>query len=189
MCHIKGDIVNRIYLRAFEPDDYMLINKWRNDPDIYRLLGGNFNFVSLERDRQWVLDKSTNDRDGIYLAICLTSSNEMIGYTSLVNMDLRNQKVDVGGFTIGNKSMWRQGYSREAHILLFNFVFNTFPINKIKSYCLEEHEITIHTLTSLGFKKEGILRKEVYKNGEFKNLHIYSLLRSDYLKTGLMREQ
>ncbi|NLK50029.1 MAG: GNAT family N-acetyltransferase [Candidatus Cloacimonetes bacterium] len=180
--------MNRIYLRAFEPSDYILINKWRNDPEISKLLVGNYNYVSLEREKHWVADKAINDKESMYFAICLLSTDEMIGYASLMKMDLRNQKVEVGGFTIGNKSMWRQGYSKEAHILLFNYVFNAFPINKIKSHCLEEHYVTIRTLTSLGFKQEGILKEEVYKNGEFKNLHIYSVLRSEYKEAGFLRE-
>lgn len=33
---------NRIYLRAFEPDDYKTTIKWRNNPLITNKLGGYF---------------------------------------------------------------------------------------------------------------------------------------------------
>lgn len=29
-----------VYLRAFEPDDYLTSIKWRNDEEIWSLLGG-----------------------------------------------------------------------------------------------------------------------------------------------------
>jgi hypothetical protein len=41
----------KLYLRAFEPDDYQKINAWRRDEEVYRLAGGNKYFVSSERDR------------------------------------------------------------------------------------------------------------------------------------------
>lgn len=33
---------DRVYLRAFEPEDYMAIAKWRNDREIAEKLGGGF---------------------------------------------------------------------------------------------------------------------------------------------------
>lgn len=41
----------RIYLRAFEPEDYKIIVKWRNDRDIAEKLGGGY-FLLLRRTRE-----------------------------------------------------------------------------------------------------------------------------------------
>ena len=48
----------KVYLRALELDDYILINKWRNDPDLSKYLGGNFFFVSSERVYRFSLVRS-----------------------------------------------------------------------------------------------------------------------------------
>lgn len=45
---------NKIFLRGFELEDYILINKWRNDPEIQNLLSGNFRYVSSEIEKEWV---------------------------------------------------------------------------------------------------------------------------------------
>ncbi len=34
----------RVYLRAFEPDDYVLFHKWRNDEEIGHYFSGNSSF-------------------------------------------------------------------------------------------------------------------------------------------------
>lgn len=44
-------IGKRIYLRAFEIDDYVLIHKWRNNPEINYYLVGNVFMVSSEREK------------------------------------------------------------------------------------------------------------------------------------------
>lgn len=42
---------NRIYLRAFEPEDYKVIVNWRNDREIAEKLGGGY-FLLLSRTRK-----------------------------------------------------------------------------------------------------------------------------------------
>jgi RimJ/RimL family protein N-acetyltransferase len=170
----------RIYLRAFEPEDYVLINKWRNDEEIYRSLGGNLNFVSLAREKNWVQSKSIEDNRNIYLAVCLLDSDEMVGYTSINNIDLRNQKAEWGGTIIGNKSLWGKGIASEAARQMLGYLFEQYPIHKCYGYCLEEHHVTKKMFISLGLKQDGILRDEVFKNGEFKNLLVFSILRDEF---------
>ncbi len=170
----------KIYLRALEPEDYVLISQWRQDEDISRSLCGNHFFVSKVREKQWVEDKSNNDSRNIYLAICLIDDNRMIGYTSINDIDLRNQKVEWGGTIIGDKTMWGKGFATDAAKLMLNYIFEQYPINKCYGYCLEEHEITKKMLISLGFKQDGILRSDVFKNGEFKSILLFSILRNEF---------
>lgn len=173
--------MSRIYLRALEPEDYTITIKWRNDEEITKALSGNRFFVSQAREKQWVLTKSTDESEGIYLAICLKESDLCIGFLSLVNIDLRNRKADIGGWIIGDKELWNQGYSKEAVRLLIDYAFNEYPINKLTSSCLEEHEISRKTHISLGFSFDGVLRNDVYKDGEFKSILLFSILKEEYV--------
>lgn len=173
--------MKRIYLRAFEPDDYLLISKWRNDPETSSLLVGNHYYVSQEREKKWVIDKSTMDSKSVYLAVCLKENDQMIGYVSLVNFDLRNQKVDIGGWIIGDKTLWNQGYAKEAVITLLNYLFAEYPVHKCQSYCLDEHIVSNKIHKSVGFNLDGILRDDVFKHGEFKSVMMYSMLRDEYV--------
>lgn len=172
--------MKRIYLRAFEPDDYLLISKWRNDPEITKLLGGNHYFISQARDRNWVEEKSIKDNTNLYLAICLLDNNDMIGYFSVTNIDLRNLKVDLGGMIIGDKSLWGKGYAKETFIAVVDYLFAQYPIHKITNYMLEEHKVTVKMTESIGFTYDGIKRDDIFKNGEFKSVLIYSMLRDEY---------
>jgi RimJ/RimL family protein N-acetyltransferase len=172
----------RIYLRAFEPDDYRLISAWRHDDEVTNLLGGNHFFVSQAREKQWVEDKSVGDNRNIYLAICLSDDDRMVGYTSINNIDLRNQKAEWGGTIIGDKTMWGKGIAAEAARQMLKYLFYQYPIHKCYGYCLEEHKITERMLLSLGFSCDGICRDEVFKNGEFKNILLFSILRDEYLE-------
>ena len=60
------------------------------------------------------------------------------------------------------------------------YLFEQYPVNRNYVYCLEEHEATVKMLLSLGYKQEGVLRQDVFKNGEFKNMLLFSILRQEY---------
>jgi len=170
----------RVYLRSFEPEDYRLTYEWRNNPKITKLLSGNTYFISKEREKNWVIDKSTNDRTDIYFAICLKENNEMIGFCSINNIDLRNRKVEWGGSIIGVEKYWGKGYAKESSYLMINYIFNEYPIHKCYAYCLEKHKVTEKLFYSLGFKKDGMLRDEIFKEGEFKSLLVFSITEKEF---------
>ena len=172
-------IGKRVYLRAFEPDDYLLINKWRNDPEINHFLGGNVFLVSSEREKKSVENKIFDDSKNIYFAICDIQSNEIIGFSSINNIDMRNLKAQLGGILIGNKDYLGKGFGKESVVLTLNFIFNQYPINKCYTYVLDGHPASINLFTSIGFSQDGILRQDVFKHGEFKNLLLFSILRSE----------
>lgn len=169
----------RVYLRALELDDYVLINKWRSDPTISKYLGGNVFFVSSERERKSIENKIQDDSKNIYLSICDTNTNQLIGYTSINNLDLRNRKAEWGGTLIGDTNFLGKGLGKEASALMLRFLFDQYPIHKCYAYCLQEHPATLKLFDSLGFVKDGILRDEVFKNGEFKNILLFSILREE----------
>ena len=41
----------RVYLKAFEPDDYKTTIKWHNDNEIWNMVGGTKYFVSMEYEK------------------------------------------------------------------------------------------------------------------------------------------
>lgn len=169
----------RVYLRALEIDDYVLINKWRNDPEITQFLGGNVFMVSSEREKKSIENKILDDSKNIYFAICDSNNNKLIGSSSINNIDLRNLKAEWGGTLIGDKDYLGKGLGKEASILTLQFLFNQYPINKCYGYCLAEHPASPKMILSLGFQNDGILRKDIFKNGEFKDILLFSILREE----------
>jgi len=173
---IEGE---RLYLRAIEPEDYILIHKWRIDSVVSKKLGGNNFSISLERDKLWTENKSVDDTKGIYWMIGKLNDNKIIGYCSMINIDLRNLKAELGGIVIGEKDEWGKGYGKEAVKIMLKYFFDNYPINKCFTYCLEENTPSIKIWQSLNFVQDGLLREDVYKDGEFKNLLLFSILRRE----------
>jgi ribosomal-protein-alanine N-acetyltransferase len=170
----------RIYLRAFELEDYKLINQWRSDPEITALLSGNVMFVSSEREKKWVEDKIFEDSTSLYLGICLKESNELIGYLSVTSIDYRNRKAEWAGLIIGRKDLMRHGYANEAVRLMLEHLFFQLGLGRVYAHALEEHVNSIRMMMKAGFKKEGVLRNNVFKDNRFHNSVFMSLLKEEF---------
>ena len=168
-----------VYLRAFEMEDYIQINKWRND-DNYKYTLGNKHFVSSEREKKSVESKIADNFSSIHLAICAESNGALIGTLSIIDVDWRNRKACWGGIIIGNPEDRKKGYAYEASQLMLKYVFDELGMNRFYGYWHEKYIKSINMGKKLGFKTEGVLRDYVYKNGAFHNAIIMSILKDDY---------
>ena len=172
-----------IYLRAFEPEDYLLINKWRNDAEIQKLTCGPLRYVSTEMEKAWLQDKMLNNYKDIYLAICTNDgSNKMIGYTSINDIDYLNRSVNGGGVVIGDND-YRDGQALvESLYIKIEYVFNELNMNRYYARCLVSHMMSRSLMESFYMEIEGVERESVYKCGKYHDVCRYSLLRKDFFK-------
>jgi RimJ/RimL family protein N-acetyltransferase len=170
----------KVYLRAFEPEDYKLINAWRNDDEIYKLTDGNKNFVSSERERKWVEQKIQSDSTELYLAIALKANHEMIGYVSLSDIELRNGRAEWSGIVIGPNEYRGHGYASQAIYLLLEYAFDELRLHRVSGSLLDDHKVSQFTARMMGFVPEGVLRDYVYKGGKYHDVLIMSMLREGF---------
>lgn len=81
-----------------------------------------------------------------------------------------------------NQSYWHQGYMQEALLILIDVGFNVIGYRRIEAKVIEDNQASIHTLQSLGFKKEGVLREYVIKNKRAYDVVMLSLLAKEWRK-------
>lgn len=168
----------RIYLRALELEDYKVSIKWRQDNSIWKMLGGTKYFVSSEYEKKWVADAVFNSKD-IKLAVCLISTGEYIGNVYLTDINMIHRTAS-SHILIGNKNYWGKGYASEALKELLEFGFYERGLRRVQALVLEENIASIKMFTKCGYVREGLLRESVFKDGEFKNQVLMSILAKDF---------
>lgn len=167
----------RVYLRAFEPDDYKTTIKWRNDTCISDLLGSRRRFVSEVYEKKWVEDAIFHSND-IKLAICLSENGQHIGNVYLTGIDYVNRRAESHIF-IGEKDYWGQGYGKEALIEILNYGFDEIGLHRIEAHINADNAASLRMHEKCGYKREGLLRQAVYKNGLFKDVIIMSVFKEE----------
>lgn len=170
---------SRIYLRAFEPDDYKTSIKWRNDDQIWSMLGGTKYFVSSAYEKKWVEDAIFNPKD-IRVAVCLKENDAYIGNAYITDINMLN-KTGVSHILIGEKSCWGHGYAAEALRLILGYVFCERGLNRITAYVLKTNTASIRMHEKVGYVIEGTLRQSVFKNGVFQDQIVMSILKDDFV--------
>lgn len=162
----------RIQLRKVEEEDLDLIVKWRNDPEILRWL---FSYLPLSHPKQkkWYEKYVEDDTQEIF--VIEMKEKTPVGTVGLSNIDHRNQKAELG--ILIDKNWQKKGIGKEALELLIDLAWSEMNMRKIKALVFEENEAAIKLYKSCGFVEEGVLKKEAYKDGEFKDVVVMALLR------------
>jgi ribosomal-protein-alanine N-acetyltransferase len=71
----------------------------------------------------------------------------------------------------------------EAADAMLKFGFENYGFHRITAKIIKENIGSIRVLQKLGFTKEGLLRESLYKNGQYHDLMIFSVLESEYRRT------
>lgn len=171
---------NRIYLRAFEPEDYKTIVKWRNDREIAKKLGGGISYFSAAREKKWVEDTIFQCCD-VKLAICLCDTNAHIGNVYLTGINYINRTAE-SHILIGDKTCWGHGYGLEALRQILLFAFNEKGLNRIEAHINADNLASLRLHEKCGYVREGILRKAIFKNGVFKDVIVMSIFKEELIE-------
>lgn len=169
-----------VYFRSFEPEDADAIYKWTNDDSLKKLSVGLNKRICKEEASEWIKARMTNQPYQVWWAICSISTNEIIGYTYLTNIHFINRSAEFGGLVIGNKN-FQDGFAWiESYLFVYEYAFERLGLNRVYGTRLMEHKQTQAIGVAMFAKQEGVLRQAVYKNGNYHDLAIGSLLSSEY---------
>lgn len=180
---IQGE---RIRLRRDERADISKFVGWLNDPEVRRYLSLNMP-ISMASEEQWFENmlKLPAPEQPFAIEIRKTSTEnetdtwEMIGNCGFMDIDHTARSAEVGLF-IGDKSCWNKGYGTEVMRLLLHFGFETLNLNRIFLHVDEDNKGGIRAYEKAGFVDEGRLRQAVYRDGQYLDLLIMSVIRSEW---------
>jgi RimJ/RimL family protein N-acetyltransferase len=171
----------RVRLRADERSDIPSFIQWLNDPDVREHLLVDLQ-ISQANEEQWFESMLKSPREEQPLAIEIKDGDgwKLIGNCSFMGLDWHTRSAEVGLF-IGDKSCWDKGYGTEVMQLLLRHGFETMNLNRIYLRVHVPNQRGIRCYEKVGFVTEGRLRQAVYKNGEYQDVLIMSVLRSEWI--------
>jgi RimJ/RimL family protein N-acetyltransferase len=164
---LEGKTVN---LRIMEKEDLPLISKWFNDPEY----GGEYE--PLEQITMKELEKwHDGSRPNEEWFIVETKNKRKIGHIF--------HTASGQGFEIGYRlipSERNKGYGTEAVSILIDFLFLSKNIVRIQAKSNPRNAASQRVLEKAGFKKEGVIRKDVFIRGQWQDGVLYSILREEW---------
>ena len=122
--------------------------------------------------------KETRQDTAYAFFVYRSADNVLMGGCTLSNVRRGVTQCCALGYWIGERFA-RQGYMSDAVRALIPFIFSTLGLHRIEAACLPINEASKNLLTKAGFRQEGIARRYLQINGEWRDHVLFALLEDE----------
>ena len=168
----------KIILRAYKESDIEISFKLINTLNIRAMLGKNDTFpFSMSTQKEFVETSMSSSGPTFNFAIEEKESGKYIGGCGINSYDAKNRKAVVG-LWLGEEYQGK-GYGSDTLRTLCSFIFDEMNIHKIALDYFSFNEKGKKCYEKVGFKQEGVRRKELFRFGKY----------HDVIEMGLFKEE
>jgi RimJ/RimL family protein N-acetyltransferase len=137
---------------------------------------------SQEAVRRWAEEESTRKPEGdAFRFVIDDTSGTAVGDLTMHHCDRRS-----GTFSYGvciKKRCRRKGYAKAAIMLVLRYYFQELRYQKATVTVFSFNEASIRLHETLGFQREGVLRRMGYAGGAYFDHFVYGLTAEEYLSS------
>jgi RimJ/RimL family protein N-acetyltransferase len=167
-------VASRISIGPFVPEDFGPLFCWAND-----LAAAHLDFayrpVDMMAHQQW-WDSLGKEPSKVVFAIRKTTEPIIIGYVQIAGINSVHRSAELG-IRIGAEQNRGQGYGKEALRLAVDFCWNHLNLNRLQLVVFKHNQRAIAAYKAAGFKKEGLLRKAAFIDGDWVDTVLMATLR------------
>jgi len=165
-------------IRSYQISDLETLVKYANNIKVSQLLRDQFPFPYTRFDAEAWLMEAFNQHAETNFAIA--NKQELIGAIGINLQDDVNRFSAEIGYWLG-EPFWGKGIVTNAVKIFTNYTFENFDLNRIFANVFEGNIASERVLMKVGYKKEAILKKAVYKEGKFLDQYIYAILKNEFI--------
>ena len=170
----------KVILRPVERHDLAFLRDLANETEVRENVVGWDWPVSLSGQERWFdsgIDTSTTRR----FIVENVETSQPIGLTGLWKIDWRNRSAETGLKLGGFPDVRGKGFGVAAIGALMEFAFKDVGLHRLHSTILTSNKASQALFVrKCGWTEEGILRKHVWRKGEFCDLLQIGILENEY---------
>jgi RimJ/RimL family protein N-acetyltransferase len=175
---IKG---TRILLRPIRDEDWPKFEEWGKSRDA---LWGPFQ--RFQMDHVPLLGEAYQQtgllkRESGVLLIETIKDQQVVGYVryTLLNLPDADLPYPEIGFGIPEVNARGEGYAQEGVRLLVEYLFMGYPVERVAAFTDDENKPAQRAMERVGFQREGVLRRALFRDGQWRDIAIYGILRHE----------
>ncbi len=170
---------SRVHLTALTQDDLPTIAAWYQDVEFMRLLDAiPAHPKSADALHTW-LDEAQKASDGYLFGVRLLEGDTLIGFIELDGI-LWTHGAAWFSIAIGAREHWEQGYGTEAARLALTFAFAELNMHRVQATVFSYNRRSMAMFERLGFRREGVYREFIHRDGERYDMLLYGILRREF---------
>lgn len=171
-------MTDKIRLRELTKTDTAISWKWRNQDAVRNHFAGHPYTVSREQEEEWFEKSVLGNASMSAMAIEVVTTGLFVGIVFLKDIHKINRKAEFA--IMIDQSSAGLGYGKEACYRMLKHGFTNLGLHRIFLHVRVDNPAAIHIYEACGFRKEGELRDDVFKNGAFINQYSMGILASEF---------
>jgi RimJ/RimL family protein N-acetyltransferase len=172
---------NRILLRPIQEEDWPRFEEWGKSREA---LWGPFQRFQMDHVpllREAYQQTGLLKRESGLLLVETIKDEQVIGYVRYTllhvpDADLPHPEI---GFGIPIVSARGEGYATEAVRMLVEYLFAGYPVERVAAFTDHENRASQRVMERVGFRREGILRRAMFRDGQWRDVAVYGILRDE----------
>ncbi len=110
-------------------------------------------------------------------------NGHIVGTVGFTSFSVEHGIGEVG--YVLSSSVWGKGIASEALARIMEYGFCELGLNRIEARFMVENVKSENVLKRAGFTPEGVIRDGVYAKGKYRDVALYSILRSEFFKSSV----
>lgn len=123
--------------------------------------------------------KLIESKNDAFFAIYLKENSDFIGTLKIGHIDWRAGIGDLG-IMIGEKKYWGKSIGKDAMSISLRYCFDVLGLRKITAGTISNNIAFKKSAESVGFKIEGVLRKQIFLCGEYFDHLFFGLFKDEF---------
>lgn len=164
-----------ISLRPVESGDEARILRWRNLPEVADYMYTDHRITEAEHAR-WFRAAGSDPSRRYWIIVC---DGEPVGLANIYGLDGHHRRC-YWAFYLASPSVRGKGVGSFVEYWVLQHVFGELGLHKLCCEVLAFNEPVVRMHESFGFRREGLLRQHIFKNGKPHDVVSLSILRGEW---------
>ncbi|MBI2559124.1 GNAT family N-acetyltransferase [Candidatus Woesearchaeota archaeon] len=165
----------KFVIRPYKKGDEILLQRNINDKAVCKYTLRIPYPYTIKEAKDWISRciKSKNGKNKKEIHFAIDVNGEVIGGMGFIKIEKHKAEI---GYWLGKK-YWNRGIMTEAVKLMVNFGFKKLKLVRIYAQIFSKNRRSARVLEKNGFRFEGLLRKEIYKNNKLSDAILYAKIK------------
>lgn len=170
-----------VSLRPLTGSDLALLTKWLNDQTVTHFMFYGQRPWTIEQVTEHI-KQLTESPANVVMMVEDKIDKKTIGFAGLYDIHPTARKAEYR-ILLGEPSTWGKGLGTEVTELLTFYGFDRLNLNRIFLGVTDENQGGVKAYEKAGYKQEGVLRQDIYRNSQYYDTVRMGLLREEYYRT------
>jgi RimJ/RimL family protein N-acetyltransferase len=168
-----------VRLAALAQEDAHSFHRWYQDSEFVRNLDSAVAIPKSTARLGRFIEDEERARDSYMLGIRTLDTDALIGF---IHVDSIMWTHGSAWFAIGiGEADYRgRGYGADATALALQFAFHELNLHRLQLTVFSYNERAIRLYERMGFRKEGVFREALQRDGQRSHIYLYGILRREW---------